>query len=239
MTQCRRSYQQFQWRRKPMRMCQMTNENLKSSIPVTVPGQFPPEEMVDQSVLLSTVRKSLEDRAKEPIRHGMFRKATLGTIVVLLLAASSYGCQSAVEKASATDATATATTNAEPAKAAPAVVPTTAAEPTAKPAVPVPAITEGIVTAAKAAFESNKCGTCHFVGAFPAVKPATAKNDLGGIGITRSSVWISNFLQKKEKVDGKFHMKTFAGTPAERDVLAQWLAAQKAEPLPAKPSGAK
>lgn len=90
------------------------------------------------------------------------------------------------------------------------------------------------MVAAKAAFEKNKCGTCHFVGAFPTAKPATAKHDLGSVGIVRSSEWISGFLQKKEKLDGKFHIKTFAGTDAEREALSQWLAAQMAEPQPTK-----
>jgi mono/diheme cytochrome c family protein len=193
-----------------------------------------------QSILVATVQESHKLRPSDVNRRSIFRRIIFGVAMPALVISGLFGCQSAQEKASASDVTVAAATKVEPPQATPAVVaPTTAAEPAAKPAVPVPVITEGIVTAAKAAFESNKCGTCHFVGAFPSVKPATAKNDLGSIGITRSSVWISNFLQKKEKVDGKFHMKTFAGTPAERDVLAQWLAAQKAAPLPAKPSGAK
>jgi len=218
----------------------MVNSISKPVSSVKPPGMIAHLADNGQSILVATVQESHKLRRSDVNRRSIFKRIMFGVVMPVFVISGLFGCQSAQEKASASDATVAVATKAEPAQTTPVVVaPTTAAEPAAKPAVPVSALTEGIVTAAKAAFESNKCGTCHLVGAYPTVKPATAKNDLGSIGITRSSVWISNFLQKKEKVDGKFHMKTFAGTPAERDVLSQWLAAQKATPLPAKPSGTK
>ncbi len=205
----------------------------------------------DCTILAAAVRNSTSRSAFERNRDGKRKALVMKSIIPMFAVIGLFGCQSAQEQAKAADTAKVAATTAETLKAvAPEVaatktpagtpiVPTTAAEPAQKPAAPVQAVTEGMVVAAKAAFETNKCGTCHFVGAFPAVRPSTAKNDLGSVGITRSSEWIAGFLQKKEKLDGKFHIKTFAGTDAERDVLSQWLAAQKAEPLPMKPPGSK
>lgn len=239
-----------------------------------------PESLISDDVrafLSDPVRGSTDgvvcDVGRTGARWPLFVTANLSIVGFVCL----LGCQSAQDKAGASDASVAttakldtttslksnapsvtqpkndsapaakpATPTSEKPDSKPTLVPTTAAEPAAKPAepvakpaVPAQAVTEGMIVAARTAFEANKCGTCHFVGEFPAVRPSTAKIDLGGVGITRSSEWIASFLQKKEKLDGKFHMKTFAGTDAERDVLSQWLAAQKAEPLPMKPPGSK
>ncbi len=229
----------------------MTDLSTKLPAFASVPDDPGPVAVAGQSILLSTVHKSLEGHTLDLTRQSIFRKFVLGRVFPLFAVVCLLGCQSAQEQASASNATVSAapkaestqvatpaivpTTAAQPA-AKPAIVPTTAAEPVAKPAVPAQVVSEGVVAAAKLAFETNKCGTCHFVGVFPVTKPSTAKNDLGSVGITRSSAWISGFLQKKEKLEGKLHMKTFGGTSAELEALSQWLASQKAEPLPASGS---
>ena len=118
----------------------------------------------------------------------------------------------------------------------PDTVPTTAVVPTPRPTATEEVIPDSVVAAAKAAFENNKCGACHSVGTFAAAKAPATKRDLSGVGLIRSSRWIAGFLQKKEKINGKLHMKLFGGSDAELAALSEWLAAQKTVPVPAKTS---
>jgi len=109
------------------------------------------------------------------------------------------------------------------------VVTTTTAPKLDAPQTQLPA---SVVTAAKAAFEKNKCGMCHSVGEFAAAKEPTKKHDLSSVGIVHSAAWISGWLEKKESVDGKLHSVSFKGTDAERAALSQWLASLKSESQP-------
>lgn len=100
---------------------------------------------------------------------------------------------------------------------------------------------DSVVTVARAAFERNKCQTCHSMHFSPTMTKADSttkhQRDLSAAGLKRTEVWLLAFLQKKEKLDGKLHMKTFAGTDAEFSAVSRWLASQKADTtLHKKPS---
>ena len=89
----------------------------------------------------------------------------------------------------------------------------------------------------KAVFTELKCNSCHSVdsqgikaveeepeeGEEP-VKPT----DLSDAGGKHDAKWIKDWLMKKVDVDGKKHRKKFAGTPAQLDAVATWLASLKA-----------
>ncbi len=51
--------------------------------------------------------------------------------------------------------------------------------------------------------------------------------DLSAVGKTRDPKWISNYLRKKEDIDGRKHEKRFKGTDEERRAIAIWLASMK------------
>lgn len=88
----------------------------------------------------------------------------------------------------------------------------------------------------KPVFVKYKCGSCHSIEAQGIKKKAVAEDaeasgasapDLSGVGVERKADWIASFLTKKEKLDGKFHMKKFRGTDAELQKLSGWLATLK------------
>ncbi|HMI31379.1 MAG TPA: c-type cytochrome [Candidatus Limnocylindrales bacterium] len=86
----------------------------------------------------------------------------------------------------------------------------------------------------KPVFVKYKCGSCHSIEVQGIKKKAVAATgsqapDLSGVGVERTSEWLASFLSKKEKLDGKLHMKKFSGTPAELKKLSGWLATLKDE----------
>ena len=94
------------------------------------------------------------------------------------------------------------------------------------------------VADAKPVFLKYKCNSCHTIEAQGITKKAVAGEaaesgdkppDLSGVGVDRNADWIVSFLQKKEKLDGKLHMKKFRGTDAELQKLAAWLGSMKDE----------
>jgi len=100
----------------------------------------------------------------------------------------------------------------------------------------------GVCLAAKApdgkpVFLKYKCNSCHSIEAAGIVKKAaqgegeTKKKppDLSGVGLEKKAEWIIAFLQKKEKLDGEFHIKKFRGTESELKTLAAWLETMKDE----------
>lgn len=100
----------------------------------------------------------------------------------------------------------------------------------------------------KKLFLDNKCNSCHTIAsqgvekrsaaaaeateakegeAKEAAATSTSKRkvpDLGGVGIERKADWLTKYLQKLETIDGKKHMKKFAGTDADLATLTAWLA---------------
>ena len=94
------------------------------------------------------------------------------------------------------------------------------------------------VADAKPVFLKYKCNSCHTIESQGITKKAAAGEaaesgdkppDLSGVGVDRNATWIVSFLQKKEKLEGKLHMKKFRGTDAELQKLAGWLGSMQDE----------
>lgn len=84
----------------------------------------------------------------------------------------------------------------------------------------------------KTIFTANKCQACHSVTAAgieagPVEEGEEPGSDLSSVGIDRAAEWITAYLEKKEAINGKKHMKKFKGTPDDLKVLSAWLAEQK------------
>ncbi len=87
-------------------------------------------------------------------------------------------------------------------------------------------------------FVKHRCTSCHSVkavgiekkagdaeeGAAEAAKAKRKPPDLSGVGLDHDAAWFSKWLQKKETVEGRTHMKKFRGTDAELKTLTQWIA---------------
>jgi cbb3-type cytochrome oxidase cytochrome c subunit len=90
-------------------------------------------------------------------------------------------------------------------------------------------------------FVKNRCTTCHSVKAVGIEKKAAEAGDaatdvakakrkppdLSGIGLQHDAAWFSRWLQKKETVEGKTHMKKFLGPAADLKTVTEWLASLK------------
>jgi hypothetical protein len=107
----------------------------------------------------------------------------------------------------------------------------------------------------KPVFTTYKCSSCHEIAsqgitkkaaatkaatpATPAATPATPATpatttarkppDLSGVGLVRKADWIKGYLQKKESIEDRKHMKAFKGTDEELATLAAWLESLKDE----------
>jgi len=89
-------------------------------------------------------------------------------------------------------------------------------------------------------FTKYKCRSCHSVESTGITKKATEGEkeedtggvkppDLSGVGLVRDAAWMTKFLTKKEKIEGKLHPKKFRGTAPELQKLTAWLATLKDE----------
>jgi cytochrome c553 len=103
----------------------------------------------------------------------------------------------------------------------------------------------------KPIFTTYKCSSCHEIAsqgitkkasATPAATPAAPATpatpatttsrkppDLSGVGLVRKAEWIKGYLQKKESIEDRKHMKLFKGTDEELATLAGWLESLKDE----------
>ena len=90
-------------------------------------------------------------------------------------------------------------------------------------------------------FVKNRCTVCHSVKAVgiekKAAEPGDAASDvskakrkppdLSGIGLDHDAAWFSRWLQKKETIEGKTHMKKFLGPAGDLKTVTEWLASLK------------
>ena len=89
----------------------------------------------------------------------------------------------------------------------------------------------------KPVFVKYKCASCHSIESQGIKKKGPVEDaaavagsiapDLSGVGVARNADWIAGFLQKKEKIGERFHVKKLRGTDAELQRLAGWLTSLK------------
>ncbi len=83
-------------------------------------------------------------------------------------------------------------------------------------------------SAGVAAFKASKCGSCHSVEVAGIARKQNQKSpDLSSVGALRTSEWISRYLKKEEAIDGQKHIKKFAGSDDELEILSKWLGTLK------------
>jgi mono/diheme cytochrome c family protein len=100
--------------------------------------------------------------------------------------------------------------------------------------IPLMLITQTLATVAaegQEAFDQGKCATCHDVssaGIEAKMKSEKMKGpDLTGIAAKRDKAWLTSYIKKVEKIDGKAHKAAFKGTDEELSALIDWLLEQK------------
>jgi cytochrome c len=91
----------------------------------------------------------------------------------------------------------------------------------------------------QAVFAKYKCTSCHSIDAAGIKKKPVEGDeaetegvkppDLSGVGVARDAAWMTKFLSKEEKIEGKVHPKKFRGTPSELQKVTAWLATMKDE----------
>lgn len=86
---------------------------------------------------------------------------------------------------------------------------------------------------AKALFLKNQCNRCHSLSAQHIKRLGSISSmlhkppDLSHVGKIRNATWIVGWLEHKNLLHGKKHLKIWKGTPAETQQLANWLASMK------------
>lgn len=84
----------------------------------------------------------------------------------------------------------------------------------------------------KAVFLEKKCSTCHSV-VSAGIKPSGSKIkliDLSDVASKRTAAWLTAYLEKTEKLEGKAHPPKFRGTPEELKAMVAWLMSLKPAP---------
>jgi len=86
---------------------------------------------------------------------------------------------------------------------------------------------------AKEVFVEQKCTLCHSALSAGIKAPTPSKNTIDVSGLAakgRTATWLLGYLKKTETLEGKAHPPKFRGTPAELDVLVEWLMSLKPAP---------
>jgi hypothetical protein len=113
------------------------------------------------------------------------------------------------------------TPKSEQPKATPPPEPPASTPPASTPPATQPEPTASTGSDGKAIFLANKCNGCHGIASQGIVKDV---RDLSSVGTKHDAAWITRFLRKEEELDGRKHMKRFAGSDDELRTLATWLA---------------
>ena len=85
----------------------------------------------------------------------------------------------------------------------------------------------------KSLFEENKCNKCHSIESQGISRVGDAPPggklppDLSGVGLKHDAEWMTKWLHKEVELNGKKHMKKFAGSDDELKTLTTWLATLK------------
>lgn len=83
----------------------------------------------------------------------------------------------------------------------------------------------------KTIFVNQKCNLCHSLST-QGIEAKTMSErlkgpDLVNLASKHKSKWISRYLKKKVKMNGKLHKTSFKGTDEELQALVDWLLEQK------------
>jgi mono/diheme cytochrome c family protein len=85
----------------------------------------------------------------------------------------------------------------------------------------------------KSIFLDNKCAKCHSIESQgikrsgPPPPGGKLPPDLSGVGLKHTAEWMQKWQMKEVEMNGKKHMKKFAGTSDELVTLTTWLATLK------------
>jgi cytochrome c peroxidase len=80
----------------------------------------------------------------------------------------------------------------------------------------------------KKVFTDNKCSMCHTVKSAGIESKKSDAVDLSLVGNDRTSEFLTKYLKKEEKINGKDHKSTFKGSSSDLIVLVDWLLTLKA-----------
>lgn len=72
-------------------------------------------------------------------------------------------------------------------------------------------------------FVEKKCGSCHTVNSVDLTSKKKDASDLSNTGTDKTAKFLTKYLQKEEKIDGKEHKTAFKGTDEELTKLVSWL----------------
>ncbi|QQS37471.1 MAG: cytochrome c [Ignavibacteriales bacterium] len=76
-------------------------------------------------------------------------------------------------------------------------------------------------------FVEKKCGSCHSVNSVELTSKKKDAVDLSVTGSNRTADFLTKYLKKAEKLDGKDHKTAFKGTDEELKALVSWLVSLK------------
>ena len=72
-------------------------------------------------------------------------------------------------------------------------------------------------------FENNQCNVCHSVKSYDIMSRKAKGIDLSNIGNKYNSQFLIDYLNKKEKIEGKPHILSFKGNEKDLQTLTDWL----------------
>ncbi len=102
--------------------------------------------------------------------------------------------------------------------------------PTPTPPSPPAQATPPTAGGGKAIFTAQKCNGCHAISGQGIARTAPVSegqeppSDLSSAGKSHDADWFVRWLQKKETLNGKKHIKGFKGSDEDLQTLAKWLA---------------
>lgn len=83
----------------------------------------------------------------------------------------------------------------------------------------------------KALFLANKCNMCHSIASLSIARTSKSEKtkgpDLSAVGGQRTAQWLTAWLQRLEKIEGKTHKKDWKGSDADLAQLVAFLGTLK------------
>jgi cytochrome c2 len=83
----------------------------------------------------------------------------------------------------------------------------------------------------KAVFVASKCNMCHSIDSLAIARTSKSETtkgpDLSNVGAERTAQWMSAWLRRQEKIDGKAHKKSWTGNDQDLTQLVAFLGTLK------------